>query len=97
MNFQTKLLNKIKENTGLALRFPKFTGKIRTEKNSEDASTDEEVIALYKVQKKTTNQDQVLNSLNQALIFSPNIMITCYVQWGIGSTGKTKSSCRITR
>jgi len=46
-------LNKIKEQTGLALRFPKFTGKIRTEKNSEDASTDEEVIALYKVQKKT--------------------------------------------
>ena len=46
-------LDKIKENTGLALRFPKFTGKIRTEKNSEDASTDEEVIALYKVQKKT--------------------------------------------
>ena len=50
-------LDKIKENTGLALRFPKFTGKIRTEKNSEDASTDEEVIALFKVQKKTSNQD----------------------------------------
>ena len=49
--------DKIKENTGLALRFPKFTGKIRTEKNAEDASTDEEVIALYKVQKKTMNQD----------------------------------------
>ncbi|MDC0159145.1 ATP-dependent DNA ligase [Candidatus Nitrosopelagicus sp.] len=46
-------LNKIKDGTGLALRFPKFTGKIRTEKNSEDASTGEEVIALYKVQKKT--------------------------------------------
>jgi DNA ligase-1 len=50
-------LNMLKENTGLALRFPKFTGKIRTEKNSEDASTDEEVIALYKGQKKTVNQD----------------------------------------
>ncbi|MDC0168952.1 ATP-dependent DNA ligase [Candidatus Nitrosopelagicus sp.] len=50
-------LDKLKENTGLALRFPKFTGKIRTEKNSEDASTDEEVIALYKGQKKTVNQD----------------------------------------
>jgi len=50
-------LDKIKEGTGLALRFPKFTGKIRTEKNSEDASTDEEVIALYKVQKKTENQE----------------------------------------
>ncbi|MBT3761347.1 MAG: ATP-dependent DNA ligase [Candidatus Nitrosopelagicus sp.] len=48
--------DKIKENTGLALRFPKFTGKIRTEKNAEDASTDEEVIALYKVQKKTVEQ-----------------------------------------
>ena len=48
--------DKIKENTGLALRFPKFTGKIRTEKNAEDASTDEEVIALYKVQKKTVNR-----------------------------------------
>ena len=46
-------LDKIKNGTGLALRFPKFTGKIRTEKNSEDASTGEEVIALYKVQKKT--------------------------------------------
>jgi len=50
-------LDKIKNGTGLALRFPKFTGKIRTEKSSEDASTDEEVIALYKVQKKTVNQD----------------------------------------
>ncbi len=50
-------LDKIKQGAGLALRFPKFTGKIRTEKNSEDASTDEEVIALYKVQKKTENQE----------------------------------------
>ena len=48
-------LGKFREKYGLALRFPKFTGKIRTEKNSEDASTDEEVIALYKVQKKTSN------------------------------------------
>jgi hypothetical protein len=50
-------LDKIKEGTGLASFFPKFTGKIRTEKTSEDASTDEEVIALYKVQKKTENQE----------------------------------------
>ena len=50
-------IDKIKEKTGLALRFPKFTGKIRTEKNAEDASTDEEVVALYKVQKKTETQE----------------------------------------
>ena len=42
----------IRKNSGLALRFPKFTGKIRLEKGAEDASTNEEVITLYKGQKK---------------------------------------------
>ncbi|MFB5646127.1 MAG: ATP-dependent DNA ligase, partial [Nitrosopumilaceae archaeon] len=42
----------VRKNSGLALRFPKFTGKIRLEKSPEDASTTEEVIALYKGQKK---------------------------------------------
>lgn len=44
----------IRKGSGLALRFPKFTGKIRTEKSPEDASTDQEVITLYKNQKKVT-------------------------------------------
>jgi DNA ligase-1 len=44
----------IRKGSGLALRFPKFTGKLRTEKAPEDASTDQEVIALYKNQKKVT-------------------------------------------
>ena len=44
--------NKIRKDAGLALRFPKFTGKIRMEKAVEDASTNEEVIALYAGQKK---------------------------------------------
>ena len=43
----------LRKESGLALRFPKFTGKIRTEKSVEDASTDEEVIALYNSQKKS--------------------------------------------
>ncbi|MDH3341975.1 MAG: ATP-dependent DNA ligase, partial [Nitrosopumilus sp.] len=42
----------IRKGAGLALRFPKFTGKIRVEKAVEDASTNEEVITLYKGQKK---------------------------------------------
>ena len=51
--------NVIRKNSGLALRFPKFTGKIRMEKTAEDASTIEEVITLYKGQKKITqNQKQ---------------------------------------
>ena len=45
-------LDTIRKGSGLALRFPKFTGKIRIEKGSEDASTDEEVYSLYKGQTK---------------------------------------------
>ncbi|MBM3903639.1 MAG: ATP-dependent DNA ligase [Thaumarchaeota archaeon] len=44
----------VRSGSGLALRFPKFTGKIRMEKAAEDASTDQEVITLYKNQKKVT-------------------------------------------
>lgn len=44
----------IRKGSGLALRFPKFTGKIRDEKAAEDASTDHEIVALYKNQKKVT-------------------------------------------
>jgi len=44
--------NIIRKGSGLALRFPKFTGKIRLEKSAEDASTDREIIALYQGQIK---------------------------------------------
>src|SRR5574338_242652 len=50
----TAAKNTIRSGSGLALRFPKFTGKIRSEKAAEDASTDQEIIALYKNQKKVT-------------------------------------------
>jgi DNA ligase-1 len=52
--------DKIKKETGLALRFPKFTGKIRIEKTSEDASTNEEVITLYKGQKKVAHDKNLI-------------------------------------
>ncbi len=45
-------MNAIRKNSGLALRFPKFTGKLRLEKTPEDASTTQEIIALYKGQRK---------------------------------------------
>ncbi len=50
--------NEIRKNIGLALRFPKFTGKIRMEKAPEDASTDQEVISLYKGQKKVVQDNK---------------------------------------
>lgn len=46
----------IRKGSGLALRFPKFTGKIRMEKSPENASTDQEVISLYKGQTKITQE-----------------------------------------
>ena len=42
----------VRKGSGFALRFPKFTGKIRYEKAIEDASTDEEVLTLYMSQSK---------------------------------------------
>ena len=52
--------DKIRKGSGLALRFPKFTGKIRMEKDSEDASTNEEVITLYKGQKKVAHDKSLM-------------------------------------
>ncbi len=49
-------LGLIRKDTGFALRFPKFTGKIRYEKAIEDASTDEEVLTLYKGQSKISKE-----------------------------------------
>ena len=49
-------LDLIRKNSGFALRFPKFTGKIRYEKAVEDASTVEEVLTLYKRQSKINQE-----------------------------------------
>ena len=49
-------LNLIRDGSGFALRFPKFTGKIRYEKAVEDVSTAEEVLTLYKGQSKINQE-----------------------------------------
>jgi DNA ligase-1 len=38
--------NKVKEGAGLAIRFPRFTGKYRTDKSPEDATTTTELIEI---------------------------------------------------
>ena len=43
-------MHSIRQNYGVALRFPKFTGKIRDDKNPEDATTVKELISIYKRQ-----------------------------------------------
>jgi len=52
--------DKIRKDTGLALRFPKFTGKIRVEKAAEDASTNEEVMTLFKGQNKIAHDKNLM-------------------------------------
>ena len=49
-------LDLIRNGSGFALRFPKFTGKIRYEKEPEDASTNDEVLTLYNGQSKVSQQ-----------------------------------------
>ncbi len=50
-------LNIIRKGSGLALRFPKFTGKIRDEKSVRDATTVQEVINLYRKQLKAMKEN----------------------------------------
>ncbi|WP_297454020.1 ATP-dependent DNA ligase [Persephonella sp.] len=42
--------DKIKLNRGLGLRFPRFTGRYRFDKRPEDATTEAEIIEMYKNQ-----------------------------------------------
>ena len=48
----------IRKGSGLALRFPKFTGRIRVEKTPENATTDQEIISLYNGQKRVIQEEK---------------------------------------
>jgi DNA ligase-1 len=43
-------MNAIRSGFGLSLRFPKFTGKIRLDKNPEDCTSENELVSMYKQQ-----------------------------------------------
>ncbi len=48
----TAALNVLRPGYGLALRFPKFTGKVRDDKKPEDATAVGEIVTMYKGQLK---------------------------------------------
>lgn len=48
----TSAMNSIRKGSGLAIRFPRFTGKYRTDKAPEDATTSKEVVEMYRGQLK---------------------------------------------
>jgi DNA ligase-1 len=47
-------MSSVREGFGLALRFPKFTGKVRDDKSPEDATTVDELVSMYKSQQKVS-------------------------------------------
>ena len=49
----TAAMDSIRQGFGLALRFPKFTGKIRDDKKPEDATDVQELVSMYKKQMRT--------------------------------------------
>jgi len=48
----TTAFGKIREGAGIAVRFPRFTGRWRFDKSPEDATTVEEIVEMYKSQLK---------------------------------------------
>ena len=50
-------INMISQGSGLALRFPKFTGKLREDKDAQDSTTTQEVVNLYKKQLKVVKEE----------------------------------------
>jgi DNA ligase 1 len=45
-------MNSVRPGAGLAVRFPRFTGRYRTEKAAEDATHDVEIVEMYNNQLK---------------------------------------------
>ncbi len=49
----TAAFNRIREESGLAIRFPRFTGRWRVDKAPEDATKVDEIVEMYNAQLKT--------------------------------------------
>ena len=45
-------MDAIRKGSGMAIRFPRFTGKYRTDKAPEDATSSKEIVEMYNGQLK---------------------------------------------
>ncbi len=51
-------MNAIREGSGLAIRFPRFTGRYRPERSAEDSTTSLEILGMYQNQLRKFNRDK---------------------------------------
>jgi DNA ligase-1 len=49
-------MDSVRKGSGLAIRFPRFTGKYRDDKSAEDATTSGEILEMYNSQLKKISQ-----------------------------------------
>jgi len=49
-------MDSVRKGSGLAIRFPRFTGNYRVDKSSEDATTTLEILEMYRRQLKQISQ-----------------------------------------
>jgi len=52
----TCAMDKIRKGSGLAIRFPRFTGNYRFDKAAEDATTEKEIMEMYREQLKKISE-----------------------------------------
>jgi DNA ligase-1 len=50
-------MDSIRKEAGLAVRFPRFTGKYRTDKSPEDATSSKEIVEMYRGQLKKIGEN----------------------------------------
>jgi len=52
-------MDSIRKGSGLAIRFPRFTGKYRTDKAPEDATSSKEIVEMYRAQLKKIGESPI--------------------------------------
>jgi DNA ligase-1 len=55
-------MNMIRQGAGLAVRFPRFTGKYREDKSAEDCTTTNEIVEMYRAQLKKVSESTAVEA-----------------------------------
>jgi DNA ligase 1 len=59
-------MNSVRHDAGLAIRFPRFTGKYRDDKSPEDCTSTDEIVEMYKAQLKKVSEKPAATATSEA-------------------------------